>query len=415
MISPTLLAALAAVPAVLAQSTSTTTLTVISTATPPCSTSQEAYPLESGAEVSTWYNTITKRNTLRPSTYHSQNTVVITFDATTITNVVTDTATVTSTSTVIPLTVTVSPSAGWLPLRAVQAPSATAVPRIKRHQLAARSSLFDLFKRQDDSIWGYIASPNNGTAIPVQKKYDHAIYCTTEITVNETVNFFVTDPEITSVQQATASAVSTTTVSTTTTTISFAPTPTFWAACQANNVVNHIDYDLNGKPMYFDRIFFRRPSQNNTDINEIAVVTANAVDCCIKCQSAPEGCSEAFFAPGDSKCRMRLRQAITPISTGLPSGSPTGTATGAVATGGASVNNVCPLGSLTEYVGEIHGKESFPEVYALSFTNGPCGRLSVDTVPLDGADPFSPSGVDVSLTPNPTAVVKRGVVGLLSG
>lgn len=38
--------------------------------------------------------------------------------------------------------------------------------------------------------------------------------------------------------------------------------------------------------MFFDRVFFRRPSSNNSDVNEIAVDTANAFDCCVKCQSA---------------------------------------------------------------------------------------------------------------------------------
>ncbi|KAL1608282.1 hypothetical protein SLS60_003221 [Paraconiothyrium brasiliense] len=55
----------------------------------------------------------------------------------------------------------------------------------------------------------------------------------------------------------------------------------------------------------------------------------------------------------------------------------------AASTGGVNINAVCPGGSLGDYVGVIRGREGFNSAFAWSFTNGPCGRLSVNTVPQD--------------------------------
>lgn len=109
---------------------------------------------------------------------------------------------------------------------------------------------------------------------------------------------------------------------------------------------------------------------------------------------------------------MRLRLSIAPNVTAIASGTgylstATSSAVVAILPTAVAPNPVCPAGSLTEYVGEIHGKENFPEAFALSFINGPCGRLSVDTVPLDGLDALRASGVG--------APAATGVVGLLSG
>jgi hypothetical protein len=83
---------------------------------------------------------------------------------------------------------------------------------------------------------------------------------------------------------------------------------------------------------------------------------------------------------------MRLRRAISPLQpiALLPSG----TATGALAasTGGVNMNTVCPGGSMADYVGVVRGREAFNPALAWSFTNGPCGRLSLSTVPLDVPD-----------------------------
>ena len=51
-------------------------------------------------------------------------------------------------------------------------------------------------------------------------------------------------------------------------------------------VVNHLDYDNNGQKLYFDRVYYRRGSGNNTDINEVGVDAVNEYDCCVRCQEA---------------------------------------------------------------------------------------------------------------------------------
>ncbi|OAG05477.1 uncharacterized protein CC84DRAFT_1205271, partial [Paraphaeosphaeria sporulosa] len=397
MRSPTVLAVLAALPAISAQVTSapaTRISTVFSTETGlPCSTLKGPTPFVIfGITTSFQFTyTVTQNNTLPPSTFHSANTVTVTRNSTTVTSLLTTTATATITSTVTPAVVTVSPSPGWLPLQGAQAvASATPLPRIARGALEGQSMPFNLFKR-DEPITrqiGWIADPETGARVPIERTwYTLAVFCPVRVT--QSLEYYVTDPDVTTTQQATGTAVATTTVTTTTSTIVSAPTPTFWAACQANNIVNHIDYDVNGKPLYFDGVYFRRGSGNNTDINEIGVDATNAVDCCIRCQSAPEGCSEAFFVPGEGKCQMRLRRTISPVAgvaaLVVPSEFPTGTATGALAasTGGVNINAVCPGGSMSDYVGVIRGREGFNPKFAWSFTNGPCGRLSVNTVPQD--------------------------------
>ncbi|KAJ4353889.1 uncharacterized protein N0V89_005619 [Didymosphaeria variabile] len=418
---PTVLAALAVAPVISAQSVTsaaTSVSTVFSTETGlPCSTLRGPTPFVIfGITTSFQFTyTVTQNNTLPPTTLHSANTVTVTRNSTTVTSLVTTTATATVTSTSTPAAVTVSPSPGWLPLQGAQAvASATPLPRIARGQLQGQSTPFDLFKREEPITRqiGWIADPNTGDRVPLEQTwYTLAIFCPIRIT--QSLEYHVTDPEVTTTQQATGTAVATTTVTTTTSMLVSAATPTFWAACQANNIVNHIDYDNNGLPMYFDGVYFRRGSGNNTDINEIGVDATDPVDCCIKCQSAAEGCSEAFFVPGEGKCQMRLRRTISPVQSGLPLPSefPTGTATGAIAasTGGVNINAVCPGGSLSDYVGVIRGRESFKRELAWSFTNGPCGRLSVNTVPQDfPGNVTTPSETAVGVLPVSTPF-KRAV------
>ena len=50
--------------------------------------------------------------------------------------------------------------------------------------------------------------------------------------------------------------------------------------------VNHLDYDNRGLPLWFDRVYFRRGSGNNTDVNEVGVDATSPYDCCVKCQTA---------------------------------------------------------------------------------------------------------------------------------
>lgn len=183
------------------------------------------------------------------------------------------------------------------------AASATPLPRIARGgALEGQSPPFNLFKRDEPVTKqiGWIADPQTGARVPIERTwYTLAVFC--PVRVMQSLELHVLDPDVTSTQLATGLVVATTTVTTTTSTVVSAATPTFWAACQANNIgelrmvydgaglmqaVNHIDYDINGKPMYFDGVYFRRGSGNNTDINEVGVDATSPLDCCIKCQTA---------------------------------------------------------------------------------------------------------------------------------
>ncbi|KAF1966481.1 hypothetical protein BU23DRAFT_603508 [Bimuria novae-zelandiae CBS 107.79] len=270
------------------------------------------------------------------------------------------------------------------------APALPSAPsRFKRSAVQERSLPSELFKRAD--ICAYV-SDNNGVPVAIETKYIQFVICLVRVSINTTVNYYIPYPETTITQQETVSAVATTTVTSTSTTITVAATPTAWAACQTNNIGN--SYTLNSiynattnRTLYFDRIFFERPSRNNTDINEITVLAVDPMDCCVKCQTAAEGCSEAFFAPAAKKCRLRLRNTISPVPVlGLPGIAPSPSLTrGALATGTAApaVNPICPLGSATEHVGTIDGQYGFNPALARSFINGPCGSLSVDFQPFD--------------------------------
>lgn len=193
--------------------------------------------------------------------------------------------------------------------------------------------------------------------------------------------------------------------------------------------------------MYFDRVYFWHSSGNNSDINEVGVDAQSAYECCVKCQTAvrplshpsfphlltphlpkPEGCSQAFFVPGELKCQMRLRLPLAP-SASLPFSSssviPLGTGTGMPtalppASTGVVPNPVCPAGSLTEYVGVIRGRECFKPELAWSFINGPCGRLSINPVAVDargnGVGGNGTETATCSLVGTPTATVAAGAV-----
>lgn len=50
--------------------------------------------------------------------------------------------------------------------------------------------------------------------------------------------------------------------------------------------VNHLDYDNKGQKLYFDRVYYRRGSGNNTDVNEVGVDAVDEYDCCVRCQEA---------------------------------------------------------------------------------------------------------------------------------
>lgn len=171
----------------------------------------------------------------------------------------------------------------------------------------------------------------------------------------------------------------------------------------------------------------------------MVVNTTSATNCCIACQNQPF-CAGSFFAPSVQACHLQLTQAAPapappslpapsmiapfpmpssnsslpfPTASGAPyampgndstMGSPM--ATGLVPTGyttllpratptadmsimpvmepaltGTSAHpgsGTCSIGSLSLYLGVIRGQNDFPMDYAVSFSNGPCGRLSID-------------------------------------
>jgi hypothetical protein len=49
-------------------------------------------------------------------------------------------------------------------------------------------------------------------------------------------------------------------------------------------------------------------------------------------------------------------------------------------------NGTCARGSLSNYLGTILGQDDFPVEKALSFSNGPCGYLSVWPIPTGDFD-----------------------------
>ena len=82
---------------------------------------------------------------------------------------------------------------------------------------------------------GWIADPLTGKRVPIEKTwFTLAIFCPVRITPYEVL--YVTQADATSVEAATGRAVATTTVTTTVTTGVVAPTPTYYAACGADNV-----------------------------------------------------------------------------------------------------------------------------------------------------------------------------------
>ncbi|KAF2639076.1 hypothetical protein P280DRAFT_70585 [Massarina eburnea CBS 473.64] len=434
MFVPILLAALTALPAITAQYTvSQSTARVSSTAT-RCTTRYGFNPLPTGVQgVPTWYSFSATTVTYQVIST-SRSTVTVTPDATTFTDVRTTTNIITTTTSSTPSPTTIATSAGFLPLVVVDLASATPIPRIKRLALAdhAANEVSHPLKRQTapGNSGGYIAYPN-GTYSGLYRRFAHRVDCNVNVRVNETVTTDVLGaPETKVVPQGTASVLTTLTFTTTTTITEIAPTPTVYAACAGNNVVNHIT-DINGNTLVFDRVIYR-PIEGFPVQNELVVNTTSAVNCCIACQNTPN-CAGSFYAGGISECHLRLTQPFTPYppalpspssGTGLPYPSPSAgtlapypipsngsffpTASGYVTATASSLvpigtgtpgngtgtpgngtvtppsNGTCAAGSLSQYLGTIRGQNGndFPEKYALSFSNGPCGRFSVSPIPV---------------------------------
>jgi hypothetical protein len=240
MLVPTLLAALAALPAIYAQTVSSSTSTKTGTRS-DCFTRFGFYPLPTGtAAIPTWWSFTTSAQTVSV-VYTTRNTTYTTPSATVWTNVVTTSVVETATVTSTPTAVYVATPLGFMPLLNVDMASPTPIApisRIKRLEIEGRGEEVDLLKRQtpEGNSGGFIAYPN-GTYSGLYRRWPHRVHCTMTITYDETVtNIVQGDPETRVVPQQTATALSTVTRTVTSTVTAVAATPTIHAACNGNNV-----------------------------------------------------------------------------------------------------------------------------------------------------------------------------------
>ncbi|KAF2854187.1 hypothetical protein T440DRAFT_388657 [Plenodomus tracheiphilus IPT5] len=423
MLFPAFVAAVAAISTVAAQD-------VTASAT-DCTTRFGYYPLPTGTAgteaVPTWYRYATSTH-IFSIVSTTRSTVTATPDATTFLDVLTSTLTVVTTTVSTPAPVIVATPAGFVPLLAVGEPVVTGVSRIKREIAGRAAHDISLFKRQTagNHTGGYIVD-KSGNATSLNRKYILRVDCRVTVDVNRTSVTVVSGlPETVLIAPATAVSLSTTTVRSTQTVTAIKPAETIYEACQDNNVVNSIT-DYNGNTLIFDRVAFR-PSQGFPIENELVIDMTSGKDCCIACQTTAN-CAGSFYVPSLTQCHLRLTQppsAALPALSGslLNSTSPAASAsaflpysasplfngthptscltassghlltpTGVVAVpiplstnsvpAVLNSNSTCGAGSMSLYLGTIQGQEDFPIEYALAFSNGPCGRLSVWPIPVD--------------------------------
>ncbi|CBY00807.1 hypothetical protein LEMA_P019370.1 [Plenodomus lingam JN3] len=413
MLFPAFVAAAAAISTVAAQD-------VTASAT-DCTTRFGYYPLPTGtagaAAVPTWYRYITSTHLFSlSSTVH--DTVTATPDATTFVNVLTTTSTVTETTTSTEAPVVVPTPAGFINLLAVSTPVVTgSVSRVKREIAGRDSHELSLFKRQTalNHTGGYIVD-RTGNATSLNRKFILRVDCRVTVNVNRTSISIVTGlPETVFLAPGTAVSLSTSTIRITQTVTEIQPAETIYQACQDNNIVNSIT-DRNGNTLIFDRVTYR-PAQGFPIENELVVDKTSGRDCCIACQTTAN-CAGSFFVPSMQQCHLRLTQPPSAAPPALPAPSasaglflangsyPTAYASGsgallapssvvatplplssvsAVALPLQHSNSTCSAGSLSLYLGTIQGQGDFPIEFALEFSNGPCGRLSVWPIPVDEA------------------------------
>ncbi|KAF2624025.1 hypothetical protein BU25DRAFT_493927 [Macroventuria anomochaeta] len=312
--------------------------------------------------------------------------------------------------------------------RALIEPRAEHLQKVKR-----------LPKTPAENTGEFIVLPN-GDAQSLNRVFPTFVECRVSININSTETTIVTGlPKTEVLVPATATAVSTSTVSVTETIIDVQAQPTEYAACQPNNVVNNV-LGFDNQPIYFDRIVFNSP-EGFSIANSLVVNTTSAINCCIACQNMAF-CAGSFYTPSIRACHLQLAQAAPsvpslPASSSIPpfplpssntslpyptaSGAPypTGndtaalfpTATGLIPSGFSTLvpsatpisssskggmstlpisepastgtfdapgAGTCSAGSKSLYLGMIRGQSGFPEDVAISFSNGPCGRMSVD-------------------------------------
>ncbi|KAJ4348984.1 hypothetical protein N0V95_004981 [Ascochyta clinopodiicola] len=440
MLVPFFIAAIAAIPAVQAQTQDVTASVT------RCTTRFGMFPAPTGASLDTWYNYATTTNSFAV-TSTTQETTTVTPSATTFTDVVNVTSTFFTTSTSVPAAVVVPTPAGFFPLiNAMATPAAAPMGRYKRALIEARSEHIHKVKRQTapGNTAGFIVSADGSTS-NLNRIYPQRVVCRVAVTVNSTSTTIVTGlPKTEVLVPATATAVSTATFSVTETVIEVVARPTTYAACGGNNVVSNVP-GFDNEQIYFDRIVFR-PTEGFPVANSLVVNTTSAVNCCIACQNQPF-CAGSFYAPSRQACHLQLTQAApAPAPPSLPapsasapyslpssnsslllaaaSGAPypyTGNETMmlyATASGMASGmstmipiatpisapdtgmsilpisepastgtpsnpgSGTCSMGSLSLYLGVVRGQNDFPEDVALVVSNGPCGRLSIDFEPV---------------------------------
>jgi hypothetical protein len=227
------LAALAALPAVIAQEVTSSSML--------CTTSFGYRPLSSGTSLTTYYNYETTTNHII-ITSTTRTTVVVTPSATNFTNVVTSTAIFTETTTSTPVPTTIPTPANFLPLLAFAPAGPTAVSRFKRYEIEGRDahSALQILRRQTPAgnTAGFTVG-RNGTTSNMYKRSPRQVNCRVDITINNTTTITVTGlPETTfaDVASATAMTISTSTIISTTTLTAILPQQTVYAACQANNI-----------------------------------------------------------------------------------------------------------------------------------------------------------------------------------
>jgi len=234
MLVTTLLAALAALPAITAQSTSTATRTATD-----CFTH---YGFDESTETSfaTLYFSTATTNTVQLS-ITTQSTVTVTPSATHYTNIATVLAVTTMTSTSKPPASTVDTPSAFVPLVLVNVPAPTTVPvisRFKRFELEGPDEVTHLLRRQTPPGYsgGLIAYPN-GTYTGLYRRYPQSLNCTITLTYDETVTTIVRGEPVTRfAQQKTVTDLSTVTRTQTSTVTAEVAAETIYAACAANNV-----------------------------------------------------------------------------------------------------------------------------------------------------------------------------------
>ncbi|KAH7117146.1 hypothetical protein B0J11DRAFT_593316 [Dendryphion nanum] len=372
MLTPTFLAAfLAAAPSVLAQGY--LAIPDVTSSFTRCTTKYGNYALPTGsAGPPTWFVFTTTTNTFSV-VFTTRETVSVTPEATTFTGVATSTSIVTATSFYTPPTVTVPTPAGFLALRT---PDASPIPRIKRLQ----SDVFRSFiKRQ--TLPGYTSGFDvnpDGTLSDLTRIHPHKVLCEVKVTVNHTEVTVESGAATTiTLPQSTATLQSTTTVVTTSTVRETLPTPSVYAACAENNVVNHFQ-DPTGRRINLRRVDYL-PREGLPIGNELITNTTNAINCCVACQNTAN-CAGSGFIPSIKQCRLRLT--VTATLNGTLPIAPSGTAPSvALATGSPSS---CPSGSDSLFIGAIRGqlRNEFRDEFAVSFSNGPCGRFVFNPVPI---------------------------------